>query len=203
MKKTIIALSILAVFLLLNIPSIPAENINVVQEANKSQLLGKINMEQLKEKINGLVGQTDGNPPAQPTCLGLLYLLILYLIIFAIKITFKAIFSSISALITKIVIIISTIIGFISGGASKVIDLIVTVVQTILSILGQISGWTGETITALITILITIIGLIIQGIHNKFQNLFNAIAGLIRFILDVLNLIYAIIFPGSPALQTT
>ncbi len=202
MKKIIIIVSILAVFFLLNIPSIPAEKIIVVKEANKSQLLGDINIEQIKEKINELVGKTGDNPPAQPSCLGLLYLLILYLIIFAIKLSFKAIFSALSGVITKIIIIVSTLIGMISGGANKVIDFIITVTTIIIGIFGAITGWTAEKITALITILITIIGLIVEGIGNSIDRLNNAIAVFIRFILDVLNLIYDIIFPSNPTLQT-
>jgi len=216
MKKIIFIVSVLTVILLLNMPSIPAENLFVVKETNKSQLLGKLqnlnnkeftekltmNIEQIKEKINEFEGKTVDNPPAQPSCLGLIYLLILYLIIYAIKLTFKAIFGVISGVITKIILIIATFIGLITKNVTKVINFIIKVITIIKDIFGKITGWTSKTLTELITILVTIIGLISKGISNIFVHLYNATGVLIRFILDVINLIYDIIFQTNPTLQS-
>ena len=60
MKKKIIIGSLLAVFMLIMLPSIPAVEFNTVVESNKSLILEKyqnIDLDELKEKIKGMNGE--------------------------------------------------------------------------------------------------------------------------------------------------
>jgi hypothetical protein len=160
MKRKIIFGSLLAVFLLSMLPSVPAVEFNAAVEANESRIIEHIqaiDISKLREEIknidvNDLFGEIKGELKEnniQPQCFTIILLIIkLFLRIIGKTIGFigKTI-GFIASLIGFVVRIIRSIFGLVAGA-------IVAVIGLIFGILGKIIGW--------------IIDLIIPGKHVRF-----------------------------------
>ncbi len=171
MKKKIIFGSLLAVFLLSMLPSVPAVEFNAAVEANESRIIAHIqaiDISELREEIknidvNGLFGEINGELKENdilPQCFTII-LLIIKLFLRIIGKTIGFIFGAIGKTI-----------GFIGKTIGFITSLIGFVVRIIRSIFGLAAGAIGAIIGLIFGILRKIIGwiidLIIPGKHVRF-----------------------------------
>ena len=185
MKSKIIFGSLLAVFLMMMLPSVPAVEYNTAVEANELLILDElqnIDLKELKIKIQNIdiksIKEELKDNPALPQCFAIPYAIIALIIL-------CLIFGVLGAIGVTVGLILSVIISLLVG---------------ILGAIGAIVGLIIKIVIALITDSIAIISKIASLILNfvitmkdKLSNLFIVTIGVI---LDILRLIYDAIFPG-------
>lgn len=171
MKRKIIFGSLLAVFLLSMLPSVPAVEFNAAVEANESRIIENIqaiDIFELREEIknidvNELFGEIKGELKENgilPQCFTII-LLIIKLFLRIIGKTIGFIFGAIGktiGFVGKIIGFIASLIGFVVKIIGSIFGLaagtIGAIIGLIFGILGKIIGW--------------IIDLIIPGKHVRF-----------------------------------
>ncbi len=166
MKKKIIFGSLLAVFLMMMLPSVPAVEYNTAVEANESRILDElqnIDLEELKVKIQSIdiksFKEELKNDPALPQCFAIPYAIIALIILCVIFGVLGAI-GAIVALIIKIVIaLITGSIVIIGKIASLVLGIIVTM-------MGKLSNLFVVTIGVILDILRLIYDAIFPGFSS-------------------------------------
>ena len=160
MKRKIIFGSLLAVFLLSMLPSVPAVEFNAAVEANELRIIENIqaiDISELRKEIknidvNDLFGESKDELKENdilPQC----FLIILLIIKLFLRIIGKTI-----GFIGKIIGFIASLIGFVIGIIGSIFGLVAGAIGTIIGLifgtLGKIIGW--------------IIDLIIPGKHVRF-----------------------------------
>ena len=171
MKRKLIFVSLLAVFLLSMLPSVPAVEFNAAVEANELRIIENIqaiDISELRKEIknidvNDLFGEVKDELKENdilPQCFSII-LSIIKLLLRIIGRTIGFIFGAIGktiGFIGKIIGFIASLIGFVIGIIGSIFGLVAgaigTVIGLIFGTLGKIIGW--------------IIDLIIPGKHVRF-----------------------------------
>ena len=189
MKKKIIFGSLLAVFLMMMLPSVPAVEYNTAVEANESRILDElrnIDLEELKIKIQSIdiksFKEELKDDPALPLCFpisGIIFYTLIALIL--LRIVFY---------------VISTVVGVLAGVIGTIASVVIGAICAVLGFVGKILGFIFSTIIGVMGLIAKAIG----GVIGLTASVLGAIMGfmgkIIGLILDILLLIYGVIFPG-------
>ena len=185
MKKKIIFGSLLAVFLMMMLPSVPAVEYNTTVEANESRILDElqnIDLEELKAKIQSIdikgFKEELNNDPALPRCFAIPYAIIALVIL-------CVIFGVLGAIGVTVGLILSVIISLIVGVLGAIGSIVVLIIKIVIALITGSIVFIGKILNLIRSIILTIIG--------KLSNFFVVAIGVI---LDILLLIYNAIFPG-------
>ena len=177
MKRKIIFGSLLAVFLMMMLPSVPAVEYNTTVEANESRIL-----DELKVKIQSIdiksFKEELKDDPALPQCFAIAYAIIALVIIFVILGVLGAIGGIVGLILSVIISIIVGVLGAIGAIVVLIIRIVIALITGSIVIIGRI-------VSLILSIIVTLMG--------KLSNLFVVTIGVI---LDILRLIYDAIFPG-------
>ena len=189
MKRKIIFGSLLAVFLMMMLPSVPAVEYNTAVEANETRILDElqnINLEELKVKIQSIdiksFKEELKDDPALPQCFAIPYAIIALVIL-------CIIFGVLGALVVTVGLILSVIISIIVGVLGAIGAIVGAIVALIIKIVIAL-------ITGSIVIIGKVVSLILSILVTMMGKLFNLFVVTIGVILDILRLIYDAIFPG-------
>ncbi len=178
MKKKVIFGSLLAVFLMMMLPSVPAVEYNTAVEANESRILDElrnIDLDELKVKIQSIdiksLKEELKDDPAVPLFFpisGIIFYTLIVLIL--LRILFY---------------VISAVVGVITGIIGTIASAVIGAIYTVLGFVGRIMVFIFSMIIGVIGLTASVLGAII-GFMGK----------IIGLILDIIVLIYGAIFPG-------
>ena len=221
MNNRIILGTILAIFLMLTVPAVPAVEFNMVKETCESSLLNDLKKGDVKglkdvllsvdfsrlKKVIKDVGAKDEvsklkeqltDDPAQPLCfpiLGIVFYGIILLIILSI------IFGIINTIATFIKLIIGAIVATIVGIVGTIVEIVLSIVNVFILLLTFIFktivflfDGTINTIGKIFNLFINIFGIILDIISSIARNLRNALGIFVGLMLDILKLIHDTIF---------
>ena len=189
MKKKIIFGSLLAVFLMIMLPSVPAVEYNTAVETNEARILDElhnIDLEELKVKIQSIdiksLKEELKDDPALPLCFpisGIIFYTLIALILLRI-----------------IFYVISAVVGVIAGVVGAIASAVIGAICAVLGFVGKILVFIFSTIIGVVGLIAKVIG----GVMGLTASVIGAIIGfmgkIIGLILDILVLIYGAIFPG-------
>jgi len=185
MKSKIIFGSLLAVFLMMMLPSVPAVEYNTTVEANESRILNElrnVDLEELKLNIQNIdiksFKEELKDDPTLPQCFAIPYAIIALVILCVIFGVLGAIGVTVGLILSVIISIIVGVLGAIGAIVVLIIRIVIALISGSIVIIGRIVG-------LILSIIVTIMG--------KLSNLFVVTIGVI---LDILRLIYDAIFPG-------
>ena len=185
MKRKIIFGSLLAVFLMMMLPSVPAVEYNTTVEANESRILDElrnIDLEELKVKIQSIDIKSfkEGlkDDPAIPQCFAIAYAIIALVILCVIFGVLGAIGVTVGLILSVIISLIVGVLGAIGAIVALIIKIVIALITGSIVIIGKIAS-------LILSIIVTMM--------DKLSNLFVVTIGVI---LDILRLIYDAIFPG-------
>ena len=185
MEKKVIFGSLLAVFLMMMLPSVPAVEYNTTVEANESLILNElrhIDLEELKVKIQNIdiksFKEELKDDPTLPQCFAIAYTIIALVIL-------VVIFGVLGAIGVTVGLILSVIISIIVGVLGAIGAIVVLIIRIVIALISGSIVIIGKVVGLILSIIVTIMG--------KLSNLFVVTIGVI---LDILRLIYDAIFPG-------
>jgi hypothetical protein len=182
MNKKIIIGSLLSIFILLLLPSIPAVQYKEINESYKSNLV-----ELIKDQYNQILDKRiNNNDNILPTLFAIPYAILTFIIL-------CIIFGIIGTFGTFFAFIINIIIGSITG----TLGIIWTIFKLIVNIILTIMNGTITTIGEIFGLISLWFSLIFNAISNKVSSIKGFIVLLIGLVIDILKLIYDTIFPNQ------